>query len=106
MSTATPSSIALRELIEARRGELEAVLQKYSATNPRLFGSVARGDANADSDIDVLVDLDPADGNILFRAGGLSEEFRRILERDVDAFSVDLLKRRVSATAIADAVAL
>lgn len=106
MDTASSPSIALRELIDAHRRELEVVLQRYGARNPRLFGSVARGDATADSDIDVLVDLDPSEGNILFRAGGLTEEFRRILGRDVDVFSVDLLKRPVSSTALTDSVAL
>jgi predicted nucleotidyltransferase len=106
MSIATPSSLALRELIVAHRDELEAVMRRYQASNPRLFGSVARGDAAQDSDIDILVDLDPKDGNILFRAGGLNEEFRRILGRDVDVFSAGLLKRPVSETALADAVAL
>ncbi|MFD1719657.1 nucleotidyltransferase family protein [Georgenia deserti] len=106
MSGATPQSLALRELIDAHRDELTTAMRRYGATNPRLFGSVARGDATADSDIDILVDLDPTAGNILFRAGGLNEEFRRILGRDVDVFSAELLKRRVSETAITDTAAL
>lgn len=106
MSIATQRSLVLRELIDAHRNELDAVMHRYGAKNPRLFGSVARGDATQDSDIDILVDLDPAEGNILFRAGGLNDEFRRILGRDVDVFSTELLKGEVSATALADAVAL
>lgn len=99
-------SLALRGLIDAHRDELDAVMKRYGAKNPRLFGSVARGDATESSDIDILVDLDLEHGNILFRAGGLSDEFRRILGRDVDVFSAGLLKGRVSATAFADAVAM
>ncbi|HEX5466189.1 MAG TPA: nucleotidyltransferase domain-containing protein [Candidatus Limnocylindrales bacterium] len=106
MGIATRPSLVLRDLIDVHRSELDAVMHRYGATNPRLFGSVARGDATEDSDIDILVDLDPAQGNILFRAGGLNHEFRRILGRDVDVFSADLLKGRVSATALAEAVAL
>ncbi|MEO7007318.1 MAG: nucleotidyltransferase domain-containing protein, partial [Terrimesophilobacter sp.] len=52
MSVVTPSSLALRELIDVHRGELDAVMRRYGASNPRLFGSVARGDATEDSDID------------------------------------------------------
>lgn len=74
--------------------------------NPRLFGSVARGDATDDSDIDILVDLEPRGENILFRVGGLNEEFRRILGRNVDIFPGELLRRPVSEAALADAVAL
>ncbi len=106
MSIATQPSLDLRDLIEAHRRELDAVMHRYGAKNPRLFGSVARGDATEESDIDILVDLDPAEGNILFRAGGLSDEFRRILGRDVDVFSTELLKGEVSATALSDALAL
>lgn len=105
MSIATQSSLALRDLIGAHRGELDAGLVKYGARNPRLFGSVARGDATQGSDIDILVDLDPADGNILFRTGGLNDEFRRILGRDVDVFCAELLKHKISAAALADTIA-
>lgn len=79
---------------------------KYGATNLRLFGSVARGDATEHSDIDLLIDLDPADGNVLFRAGGVSDEFRRILGREVDVFPPELLRRKISVAALADAVAV
>lgn len=106
MNVPTPESEALRKLIGVRRAELRAVLEKYGATNPRLFGSVARGDAGAESDIDILVDLDPAGGNVLFRVGGLSEEFREILGHKVDIFSPELLREPVSQAALSDAVSL
>lgn len=106
MSVATQPSRSLRDLVDAHRSELDAVMHRYGAKNLRLFGSVARGEAAQDSDIDVLVDLDPADGNILFRAGGLNDEFRRILRRNVDVLSTGLLKGEVSAAAVADAMAL
>ncbi|MCQ9389903.1 nucleotidyltransferase domain-containing protein [Brevibacterium sp. 50QC2O2] len=80
---------------------------KYSARNPLLFGSVARGTAHSGSDIDILVEMDPADGNLLMRASGLMEETRLLFGRDdIDIFPVQLLKRPVSATALADAVPL
>lgn len=106
MGTVTPSTQASRALIDAYRDELAAVMQRYGATNPRLFGSVARGDATPESDIDILVDLDPTEGNVLFSVGGLNDEFRRILQRDVDVFSTQLLKDRVSITAVAESVPL
>lgn len=106
MSTATAYSLALREAISAHREELDEVLRRYGATNPRIFGSVARGDATPDSDIDVLVDIDPAAGRLLMRLGGLTEGFRRILGRPVDVVTPTVLRERVSATAQADAVEL
>lgn len=41
----TPETLALRELLAARRDEFQVLLDRYGATNPRLFGSVARGTA-------------------------------------------------------------
>ena len=106
-TVATPETLALRELIDARREEFEALLSQYAATSPRLFGSVARGTAREGSDIDILVEMDPADGNLLMRASGLMEETRALFGRDdIDVFPVQLLKRPISQTAIEHAVAL
>lgn len=103
----TPETLVVHELLDARREELFALLAKYGATTPRLFGSVARGRAHAGSDIDILVEMDPADGNLLMRASGLMEETRALFGRDdIDVFPVQLLKRPISDSALADAVAL
>lgn len=103
----TTETLALRELIAARREALQVLLDRYAATNPKLFGSVARGTASPGSDIDILVDMDPADGNLLMRASGLLEETQFLFGRDdIDVFPVQLLKRPVSASALEDAVAL
>lgn len=63
----TVTSRSLRQAIERDRARVQGVLARYGATNPRLFGSVARDDAVAGSDVDLLVDLDPAGGNVLLR---------------------------------------
>ncbi len=107
MTAATPETLALRELINARRDEFQALLTKYAASNPRLFGSVARGTAGAESDIDILVEMDPADGNLLMRASGLMEEAQALFDgAHIDIFPVQLLKQPISESALADAVAL
>lgn len=106
-TTVTPATLALRELLAERRGEFDALLAQYGATNPRLFGSVARGQATPASDIDILVDMDPTDGNLLMRTSGLMEETRRLFGRDdIDVFPAQLLKGPISESALADAVAL
>lgn len=103
--TMTPETLAIRELIDARRDKFQVLLDRYGATNPKLFGSVARGVASSGSDIDILVEMDPADGNLLMRASGLMEETRILFGRDdIDVFPLQLLKRRVSASALDDAV--
>ncbi|TAM66215.1 MAG: nucleotidyltransferase [Microbacteriaceae bacterium] len=107
MTVATPETLALRELLDARRDEFQALLAKYTATNPRLFGSIAHGTAHEGSDIDILVEMDPADGNLLMRASGLMEETRTLFGRDdIDIFPVQLFKQPISESALTDSVAL
>ncbi|WP_131104911.1 nucleotidyltransferase family protein [Ornithinimicrobium sufpigmenti] len=106
MSTVTSDSVALRAALAAHRGAIDEILQHYGATNPRLFGSVARGDATADSDLDILVDLLPTAGNPLLRLAGIGEDLSDVLERRVDVVTAALLRDEVSATALADAVPL
>ena len=43
------------EALQANRAKLLVVFQKYGVTNPRLFGSLARREADEHSDIDILV---------------------------------------------------
>ena len=107
MPVVTPETRALRESLDAHRIEFQALLAKYSATNPRLFGSIARGTARPGSDIDILVDMDPSDGNLLMRASGLMEETRTLFKRDdIDIFPRQLLKQPISRSALADAITL
>lgn len=103
---ATVESLAHRTAIQVHREALDEVLRRYGASNPRLFGSVARGDATSHGDIDVLVDLELTGGNDLLRVAGIAEEFSRILGVRVDVVTAGLLRAVVSATALAGAVAL
>lgn len=101
----TPASVTLRALLDSRRAEFDVLLEKYSAQNPRLFGSVARGEAHEQSDLDILVDMDPAHGNLLMRASGLMEETRELLQHvSVDIFPVQLMKRGISETVQREAI--
>ena len=102
----TPQTQAFRELLSAKKPQLDALLEKYGATNPMLFGSVARGDATKASDIDILVQMDSSCGNVLLRASGLLEEARELFGVPVDIFPIQLLKRPISANALAEMVAL
>ncbi len=105
VTPATESSRVLRELIGANRADLETVLRQYRASNPRLFGSAARGDATRDSDIDIMVDLDPEHVHSrLLRLSGVAAGFRAVLHRVVDVVDPGMLRENVSETALADAV--
>ena len=106
MRTVTTDSESLRAAIASHRRSLDEVLGRYGATNARLFGSVARGDATPDSDIDLLVDLTPDGGNELLRVAGIAEELTGLLGTRVDVVATSLLRGEVSSSALADAVAV
>ena len=105
MGEPTAAALRLRAALVDHADDLAALLDKYDATNPRLFGSVARGDARDDSDLDLIVDLAPG-GNPLLRVAGLGEELSERLGLRVDVVTRDLLREDVSSTALQDAVAV
>ncbi|KLL10647.1 nucleotidyltransferase family protein [Protofrankia coriariae] len=106
MTSPTTEARALRAVIIRHRPQVQDVLDRYGARNPRLFGSVARGDATAASDLDVLVDLDPTGGNPLMRLAGIAEELTALLGVRVDVVAEPLLREPVAATARACLVPL
>lgn len=106
MTTLSPTTTRLRAALRQHKDGMTAILDSYGATNPRVFGSVARGDARETSDVDLLVDLLPGRGNELMRVAGISEELSMLLGVQVDVVADELLRREVSATALADAVAV
>jgi predicted nucleotidyltransferase len=71
----------LSEVLEQNRQAIREATKRFNAANPRVFGSVARGEDRVDSDLDILVDTLP--GTSLFDLGGLLEELKDILGTDV-----------------------
>ena len=73
----------------------DAVLQaaaRYQVTNPRVFGSVLRGDDQDGSDLDLLVDTLP--GTTLLDLGGLQDELQELLGVSVDVLTLKDLPPR------------
>ena len=68
--------------LERNRGAVRAAAARYHAANPRVFGSVLRGEDREGSDLDILVDALP--GATLFDLGGLQVELEEILGVGVD----------------------
>ncbi len=48
----------LKQVLQDRRAEVLRIASQYGAVNIRVFGSVARGEDTAESDVDLLVDFD------------------------------------------------
>jgi predicted nucleotidyltransferase len=78
MTKLTPTLAALR----AHREEILALAERYGAYNLRVFGSVARGEANQDSDVDLLVNF--REGTSLFELSGFRQDLRKLLDVSVD----------------------
>ncbi|WIY82622.1 nucleotidyltransferase domain-containing protein [Propionimicrobium sp. PCR01-08-3] len=104
MTTLTPTrrSSELRTLIQRNRADLDAVFRSYGATDPRLFGSVARGDADDDSDIDFLFTR-PA-GMGLFALAAMGQELSDLLGVAVDVVPDSGLYEHLRSGVLADAV--
>ena len=92
------------ELLRAKRQEILKIAAKYGARNVRVFGSVARGQADQHSDVDFLVDMEP--GHSLFDMGGLLMGLRELLNREVDVVTERGLKSRIRARVLREAVTL
>ncbi|SMD02974.1 nucleotidyltransferase family protein [Rhizobium sp. RU36D] len=65
------------EALEKNREAIREATQRFNAANPRVFGSVARGEDGPDSDLDILVDDLP--GSTLFSLGGLQDTLEHIM---------------------------
>jgi predicted nucleotidyltransferase len=65
-------------MLEKNREAIREATKRFNAANPRVFGSVARGEDRADSDLDILVDALP--GTTLFDLGGLQYELEQIFQ--------------------------
>jgi predicted nucleotidyltransferase len=74
--------MGIQEIIGDKRDAILALAVRYGASNVRIFGSVAEGEAKEDSDVDFLVDLEP--GRSLFDLGGLLMDLEELLGRKVD----------------------
>ena len=94
----------LENIIQAHREDILRIATRYGAYNVRVFGSVARGDADAGSDVDLLVDLEP--GRSLLDLGGLLMELQDLLMCDVDVITEKGLRPRIRQYVLDEAVAL
>ena len=94
--------MALEAMLGPKRQEVLRIADKYGARNVRVFGSVARGEADALSDVDFLVELDP--GRSLLDLGGLQFELEALLGCPVDVVTERGLKERIREQVLREAV--
>ena len=72
---------------------IQSLLLKYHAESAILFGSYARGEATAESDVDLLVDTTGAGLDTLLKLGGLYSDLEDALEISIDLVTVDAMEQ-------------
>ncbi len=98
------SSVRIADLLADKKNEILRIATRRKAHNVRVFGSVARGDAHADSDVDFLVDFEP-DYRLLDHVG-LVQELETLLGRKVNVATERNLKAIIRQRIIESAVSL
>jgi len=90
--------------LQDHRAEILAVAARHGARNVRVFGSVARGEAGPNSDVDLLVEFEAGRG--LLSHAALIRELGELLGCKVDVVSQNGLKARIRARVLEEAVPL
>jgi uncharacterized protein len=103
-ATVTPATDSIRDevlaVLRANRGRVAAA---YGVRDLKLFGSVARGEATAGSDVDLVVAFDP-DRITLTTFLDFTDDLEVLLRRRVDVVSLEKLAPRLRARVEAEAV--
>jgi len=99
-----PRSMTVTDLIKARRADILDAARRHGAHNIRMVGSVARGEAGAESDIDILVAMEQ--GRSLLDVIDLGHELEELLKMKVDVLTEGGLSPYLRDRIYAEAVAL
>ena len=92
--------VTMKEL-RSRREEILALAKQHGARNVAVFGSVGRDEADGNSDVDFLVDMDPNRG--LFDMGALLMDLQDLLACRVDVITRRGLRERIRERVLAEA---
>ena len=92
------------ETLQLHRTDILRLAEAHGARNVRVFGSVARGEATDESDVDLLVDLEP--GKSLLDLGGFLVGLQNALACEVDVATEKMLKTRIRERVLREAVPL
>lgn len=93
-----------KTLLKDNRRKILEIAAHYGASNVRVFGSVARGEADESSDIDFLVNLAP--DRSLLDLGGLLYELHQMLGVEVDVVAEEGLRPKFRERVLTEAVNL
>ena len=94
----------LLTLLKQKREQVLETAAHFGAYDVRVFGSVARGEADEASDIDLLVSLEP--GRSLMDLGGLLYDLQNLLRTEVDVVTEKGLRARIREQVLREAIPL
>jgi uncharacterized protein len=83
----------IEDLVKEKREEILKIAANHGARKVRIFGSVARGDADSESDLDLLVEFLP--GSTLLSQSAMIRELEDLLGIKVDVVSDQGLRDRI-----------
>lgn len=92
------------KLLEIRRDAILSLAREHGATRVRVFGSMARGDARVDSNVDLLVELE--EGRSLLDLGALLMDLQDLLQRKVEVLTEAALHPRIRERVLREAIPL
>src|SRR4030066_1802448 len=96
--------MGIDRILREKREDILRIAAKHGARNVRVFGSVARGEADEISDLDLLVEMEP--GRSLLDHAALWVELREVLGVEEDVVTGRGLKPRLRDRILGEAVPL
>ena len=96
--------MTLAELLEDKREEILRIAAQHGARNVRVFGSLARGEARLDSDVDILITLEPE--RSLLDLIALQQDLEDLLSCKVDVVTEASVSPYIRPQVLQDAVVL
>ena len=92
------------DALQAQRGKILELAARHGLRNVRVFGSIVRGDAGRNSDVDLLVDVDPA--RTLLDVIAFEQDLEELLGRSVEVLTDGGLSPYLRQRILAEAAAL
>jgi uncharacterized protein len=96
--------MSVEEILRTKRDDIQRIAARHGAGNVRLFGSVARGEARADSDVDLLIDVVSTPSS--WFPAGLVLELEELLGRKVEVVTERGLDTNLREQVLREAVPL
>ena len=96
--------MTVEQFVREKRHDIERIAARHGAYNIRIFGSVARGEAGPESDIDLLIDVGPHTSS--WFPAGLILDLEELLGRRVEVVTERALNPDIRDQVLREAVTL